>query len=74
MEDMDINNWVKRIIKGPAGFDVWEDRECVIFHHSREEGIAEFVLRCLANPNCEGSDKVLDAIMQERERKLNGNQ
>ena len=63
---MDITNWIHRVIKGCGGFEVWEDREGIIFHNSREEGIAEFVVRCLANPSCEGSKEVLDAIQEQR--------
>lgn len=65
---MDINSWVNRVIKGIGGFESWEDHEGVIFHTSREEGIAEFVIRCLANPSCEGSDKVIEAIIEQREK------
>ena len=63
---MDINEWINRVIKGPTGFETLEDRECVIFHKSREEGIAEFVIRCLANQLCEGSKEVLEAIYEQR--------
>jgi hypothetical protein len=66
---MDIQKWVNRIIKGASGFEVWEDREAVIFNNSREEGIAEFVLNCLANPKCEGSADILQAILELRAKK-----
>ena len=59
--------WIDRIINGVGGFRCWEDHECVIFHTSREEGIAAFVIRCLANPKCEGSEDVLKAIQERRE-------
>lgn len=65
---MKIRDWVTSIIKGSGGFLMWEDREVVIFHHSREEGIADFVIRCLSNPLCEGSEDVLQAIMQQRNK------
>jgi hypothetical protein len=61
-----ITDWCKRIIHGSGGFLNWEDREWIVFHTSREQGIAEFVIRCLANPLCEGSDKVLEKIMKAR--------
>jgi hypothetical protein len=64
---MDINDWISRVIKGSGGFEAWEDRECVIFHNSREEAIAGFVIRCLANPYCDGSKDVLDSILAHRE-------
>jgi len=63
---MDINKWINRVIKGSAGFETWEDREGIIFHNSREEGIAAFVIRCLANPLCDGSEDVLAAILEQR--------
>ena len=66
LKKMDINDWINRVIKGPTGFEIWEDRECVIFHNSREEGIAAFVIRCLANPLCDGSKEVLEAILEQR--------
>ena len=63
---MDITDWIHRVIKGSGGFEAWEDREGIIFHNSREEGIAAFVVRCLANPLCDGSKEVLDAIQEQR--------
>lgn len=62
-DGIDIEKWIGRIINGGTGFKAWEDRECVIFHTSREEGIAAFVIRCLGNPRCEGSKEVLSAIL-----------
>lgn len=63
---MNIDNWVNRVIKGPGGFISWEDHEFVIHHSSREEAIAAFAIRCLANPGCEGSGEVLRAIINQR--------
>jgi hypothetical protein len=62
-----ISQWIKRIITDSNGFLVWEEREGVIFHTTREEGIANFVIRCLANIRCEGSDKVLQDIIDHRD-------
>ncbi|QMW05365.1 hypothetical protein [Spirosoma foliorum] len=62
---MDVNEFTERIINGDTGFKVWEDREWVVFK-DREKGIADFVIRCLANPHCEGSQEVLDAINERR--------
>jgi len=63
---MEIVNWINRVIKGPGGFVSWEDHEFVIHHASREESIAAFVIRCLANPGCQGSGDVLRAIITQR--------
>ena len=67
---MEIDEWVNRIINGTGGFKSWEDHEIVI-HNSREESIAAFVVRCLANPACEGSKEVLDLIAENRHRLSN---
>lgn len=67
---MEIDEWVNRIINGIGGFKSWEEHEIVI-HNSREESIAAFVIRCLANPQCKGSRDVIDAIIAQREKLLN---
>lgn len=63
---MEIDNWINQIIKGSGGFESWESHEFVIHHSSREESIAAFVIRCLANPGCRGSGDVLRAIINQR--------
>lgn len=65
---LNIESWINRIINGHAGFLAWEEEAGVIFNYSREEGIAEFVIRCLANPLCEGSREVLEAIIEHRKQ------
>lgn len=65
---VNLHDWVNRIIEGSTGFKTWEDRECVIHHVSREYSIAAFVIRCLANKDCEGSDAVLEAIKNRRDK------
>jgi hypothetical protein len=70
-EEIEANpllSWIDRIIEGPTGFKAWEENEWVIFHWPRECGIAHFVIRCLANPACEGSQEMLDEIMAQRKR------
>ena len=63
---MDIKNWVSQVIKGVGGFLSWEEHEMPTYHNTRDEQIAAFVLRCLANSNCEGSREVLAAIIEQR--------
>jgi hypothetical protein len=60
-----ITKWIKRIVNGAGGFKVQEDREFILYA-DREAGVAEFVLRALANPRCEGSKEVVEAICKHR--------
>ena len=64
-QDEIISRFTKRIIKGTGGFETWESREFVV-HKDRDISIAEFVIRCLANPACEDSGVVLNAIIEKR--------
>lgn len=68
-----IHNWIKRIIKGSGGFKSYEDHELPIFRNGRDMAIAEFVIRALANVDCEGSDEVLKLIIKQRNLKINEN-
>lgn len=63
---MEIEEWISQVIDGSGGFKVWEDSEWVIHHKSREYSIAAWVIRCLANPKCEGSKQVLRSINRHR--------
>jgi hypothetical protein len=67
---MRIDEWVNSVINGIGGFNSWEEHEIVI-HNSREESIAGFVIRCLANPACEGSKEIIEAIISERAKMIN---
>lgn len=62
----DISKWCHDIIKGPAGFESYEYHEFVIWHIPRECAVAEWVIRCLANPSNKGSEMVLNSIMNHR--------
>jgi hypothetical protein len=61
-----IPQWVKRIITGTGGFLALEGHDDGDFYESREEAIAEFVIRCLANPCSDGSEQVLQEIIENR--------
>lgn len=63
---MDINKWISNIIEGTAGFKVCEEREIMIHHISRIHSVSAWTIRCLANPECEGSKEVLDSIIKQR--------
>ncbi len=64
---MEIDNWLKDIIHGSGGFEDFENYEGLVHSVSREHSIAAFVIRCLGNPDCEGSGEVLDKIEANRE-------
>lgn len=62
----DIAAWCKHIIEGQAGMNSYEARELVVWHESERFSAAQWVIRCLANPDCEGSGEVLQAIVEQR--------
>lgn len=51
------------------GFKAHEDLEMVIYH-DRDIGVAEWVIRCLANPNSDGSQNVIDSIIGQRVKRI----
>ncbi len=66
LQQVDISEFVERIINGPTGLAVMEDREFMVHNKPDRIVTAEFVIRCLANPLCEDSDAVLQSIMRRR--------
>ena len=60
-----IGDWCHKIIHGCGGVDDYEHYEKVVYS-DRDVAIVEFVCRALANPKCEGSQEVLDAICKRR--------
>jgi hypothetical protein len=66
---MEINTWIKQVISGPGGMNNYEETEVVVWHKPEREAVAAWVIRCLANPECEGSEDVLNAITLQRLKK-----
>lgn len=64
--NIDIAEWIKKCIEGPTGMLAFERYEWAIRLESNEICAASWIIRCLANPKCEGSKEVLDAIMERR--------
>lgn len=64
-----IQLWCKEMISGPAGFLSFEEHEWPMWTIPREQAIAEFIIRCLANPDNKGSDYVIKSIVARREHK-----
>lgn len=68
---MDIAKWCRDIIEGPGGMNDYEKYEMAIWNDSERVAAAAWVLRCLANPECKGSQEVLAAILTRREEARN---
>lgn len=68
MQQFDIHNWIDQVISGKGGFLSWELNEMAVHKVPREQAIAAFVIRCLANRCCKGSKEVLQEIIAEREK------
>lgn len=64
---MTISEFLQSIINGSGGFKSYEDRE-ILVSKDRDIEIAGFVVRCLANTSCEGSEEVLEAIIEQRNK------
>jgi len=59
-------DWCHRIIEGVGGMNDYERYEIVAWNQPERIAAANWTLQCLANPDCEGSAGVLEAIMQKR--------
>ena len=61
-----VADWVKDIIEGPQGMNSFQRHEMVSWGEPERIAAANWVLRCLANPSCEGSGQMLHAILERR--------
>lgn len=61
-----IGKWCRRIIEGVGGMNDYEKYETVIWHVPDRVAVADWTIRCLANPKCEGSQEILEAIIERR--------
>jgi hypothetical protein len=68
MADITISEWITGIIDGPGGLHDYERCELASPTVPRDEAVAAWVIRCLANPRCEDSDGILAAIQEQREK------
>ncbi len=64
---MTAMEFARACIEGSGGMNDFEDHECVVWHNSDRAAAAYWILKCLANPRCEGSQEVIDAIIAHRE-------
>lgn len=63
---MTVEEWIKSVLFGPGGLDDYERHELVVWNVPDREATAAWIIRCLANPQCEGSAEVLEAIADRR--------
>ena len=61
-----IPDFAIKIIEGMGGMNDYEQYELVAWHNPERIAAAIWTLQCLANPKCEGSQEVLDAIIARR--------
>ena len=66
--DSPARQWCREAIEGFAGYTTFCDREVYVPSDCPEVEGAYWVLKCLANPACEGSQRVLDEILARRAR------
>jgi hypothetical protein len=61
-------DWCQTVIEGGGGMISWQSHEMVIFDSAYDDRThaAAFVLRCLANPRCAGSEEILRLIHDRR--------
>jgi hypothetical protein len=65
--EINIKYWIDDVISRPGGWESWNERELYDSHEkSRDHSVVEFFIRCLANPKCEGSEEVLNLIIEHR--------
>lgn len=67
-----IYEWIKKCIEGTGGLLNYERYEWAIRNDTDEMTAASWIIRCLANPKSEGSEEVLQAIIERRKELSKG--
>lgn len=62
-----ITSWLVDAINGAGGLRSYQDHEYPVMAHPDDVTVAIWIVRCLGNPRCEGSQEVVDAIIKSRE-------
>lgn len=63
-----IYQFAEKIITGVGGMHDYEKYELATPNFDRDVTTAIWVLKCLANPKCEGSDYMLQLIQDRRQQ------
>jgi hypothetical protein len=66
-----VADFAEAIVEGPGGMNDYERHELVVWAYPERVEAVIWAMKCLANPHCEGSSEMLEAI-QERRTKLEG--
>ena len=64
-----IEEYCAKIINGSGGLHAFERHELAGAKRDRDEAVAIWTIKCLANPRSEGSARILELI-QERRKEL----
>lgn len=68
--EVNIKEWIEGVINGPGGLLSMEEHEFAVRTKSAEYTAVDWVIRCLANPECEGSGDILSSIQEQRFKSL----
>jgi hypothetical protein len=64
--ELDMFRWCLNVIEGVGGMNDYERYELAVFPRGERVHAVEWAIKCLANPRCEGSKEMLDAIIERR--------
>jgi len=67
---MNILEFSEKIITGVGGLHDFEYHEMATPNYDRDVTVAIWVIKCLANPLCEGSDEAIKAIIEKRSEEI----
>ena len=65
---MNILEFSEKIINGVGGLHDFEYYEMASPNYDRDVSVAIWVIKCLANPKCEGSEEAVQAIIERRNK------
>jgi len=68
---MNILKFSEKIINGAGGLHDFEYHEIATPNYDRDVVVAIWVIKCLANPSCDGSKEAMEAIIERRKDKQN---
>lgn len=61
----EVEAWVKGIVDD---LRTKEERDVMVFNVERDMGVMMYLLRCLGNPDCGGSQAMVNAILERRNK------
>lgn len=65
---LSATEFAREVIEGPGGLNSFESREMVVFHEHERVHAAAWMIRCLANIDCPGSEEAVASILEKRRR------